>query len=222
MLRAEKLHKVYQTPTQTLKVLKGIDIDVESGDYIVIMGESGAGKSTLLHLLGFLDKPSSGSVEFAGYNSLKIDETKETEIRLNKIGYLFQRHHLLDDFSTLENVALPMIARGHSHDSSRAAALEILDSIGMSNRAESYPSQLSGGESQRVALARALINDPDILIADEPTGNLDIGNTERLMEYIDTIRKRYDLAIIMATHDLRVAKKADKIYQIEGGVLKNA
>lgn len=219
MLVAKELVKDYVTDGQRLEVLRGLDIDVRRGDYTVVMGESGAGKSTLLHLLGFLDKPTAGTVLFGNYSTETVDEAKETDIRLNHIGYLFQRHHLLDDFSTVENVALPMIARGFSYNESVDRAREILKELNMDNRANSYPSQLSGGESQRAALARALINDPDILIADEPTGNLDLDNTVRLMDYIGSIREKYGLTIVMATHDRMVAERADKIYKIESGVL---
>ena len=217
MIIANNIKKTFPTGEGTLEVLKGIDLEIKKGAYYAIMGESGVGKSTLLHLLGFLDDPTEGIVYFDGARSDKLTDDEKTLLRLNKIGFLFQRHHLLEDFTALENVALPAVAAGLNRTDAKKAAEKILEPLGLLPRKSHFPAQLSGGEAQRTALARALVNSPVVLYADEPAGSLDDETKENLMKYVQPIRELHNITIVIATHNRDVSKFADKILKMRDG-----
>ena len=221
MLEAANLHKVYNHSLSRLHVLKGIDLSIKQGDFLSIIGPSGAGKSTLLHILGGLDKPTEGKVLFEGKEVYALNDKERSQIRNQKIGFVFQFYHLLPEFTALENVILPAIIR---KDTARTKSLEekgleILEKVGLRQRAGHKPSQLSGGEQQRVAIARALINDPSIIFCDEPTGNLDSESgleILKLLRYLNEIRKQ---TLVVVTHDEIIAQCSAKILQIRDGRL---
>lgn len=209
--------------SQTLKVLRGIDIAIPENSFVSIVGSSGSGKSTLLHLLGGLDYPTSGSVHYRGAELSRLNQTELAAFRNKNLGFIFQFHHLLPEFSALENVFMPgMIAGGASREL-RQRAGDLLDRFGLGNRLEHRPSELSGGEQQRVAVARALMNQPDVLLADEPTGNLDEANTESLLQILFDLKNEKAFSLVMVTHDRRIAATANQSFNIEGGkIYKNS
>ncbi len=219
MITGRQIERTFKSGDAELTVFRNLDIDVADGEFVAIMGESGAGKSTLLHLLGLVDRPTSGDIYFNGLLTGDLPEHKRDEIRLRHIGFLLQQHHLLLDFTALENVALPMIAAGIPRSEAKERAMELLSNLGLGGRLAHFPSQLSGGEMQRTALCRALINSPDLLIADEPTGNLDQKNSEKLMEYLLQERERRGLTILLATHDPEISAHADRVLRIADGRL---
>ena len=219
MIVARKISRIFSSGGVELTVFRELDIDIADGEFVAVMGESGAGKSTLLHLLGLLDKPSEGLIYFNGLLTENFSEQERDSIRLNKIGFLLQQHHLLSDFTSLENVAIPSLAQGTNLKLAKNEALGILNDFGLGDRANSFPAQLSGGEMQRTALARALINKPELLIADEPAGNLDVKNSRKLMEYLQIQRKKSNLTVILATHDPEIASYADRILSFSNGKL---
>ena len=219
IIEANDIHKGYRSGLEWLRVIEGTDIAVAKGEFVAVVGESGAGKSTLLHIIGLLDKPDSGTIIMENIDTTTIDEKYRTNLRLRKIGFLFQFHHLLNDFTALENTVIPMLIAGESRTRARRRATELLRSVGLGDRAGHLPSQLSGGEQQRCALTRALANRPSLLIADEPTGNLDESNTDIMLNYIDELRGEYELSILIATHDKEVARRADRVLYLRGGTL---
>ena len=200
-------------------MLRGVDIVVGENDFIAIVGASGVGKSTLLHILGFLDPPSGGELFFAGKPAKDLSPDTLAEIRAKNIGFVFQFHHLLPEFTALENLLIPQMIVGRNGAKAKKKARQLLDSLGIGERADHLPAQLSGGEQQRVALARALINDPAVLIADEPTGNLDDDNSHKFMQILAEIRARRNFAVVLATHNMEIADYAEKIFQLRGGKL---
>ena len=200
-------------------MLRGVDIAVGENDFIAIVGASGVGKSTLLHILGFLDPPSGGELFFAGKPAKDLSPDALAEIRAKNIGFVFQFHHLLPEFTALENLLIPQMIVGQNSAKAKKKARQLLDSLGIGERADHLPAQLSGGEQQRVALARALINDPAVLIADEPTGNLDDDNSHKFMQILAEIRARRNFAVVLATHNMEIADYAEKIFRLRGGKL---
>ncbi len=222
MIIGRDIERKFISGNAELVVFSGLNIDVADGEFVAVMGESGAGKSTLLHILGLIDRPTKGDLYFNGMLTASMSERQRDDSRLKNIGFLLQQHHLLLDFTALENVMLPSLALGMPRDNASQRAKEILKLLGLSERGEHFPAQLSGGEMQRTALARALINEPELLIADEPTGNLDHRNSENLMEYLTDLRKKQNLTIVLATHDSDVAEYADRILRIERGALRDA
>lgn len=223
VLKAENIKKQYKSQTgDVLEVLKGIDLEIEKGEYIAILGASGAGKSTLLNILASLDKASSGRVIYNLDTILdisKLNDKKSSEFRNAKIGFIFQFHHLLPEFTAIENVFIPALIGRKNKKYYNKKAEELISLIGLSERKNHRPNQLSGGEQQRVAIARALINDPEIVFADEPTGNLDKKNSEIVLDIIEKLQRELNLTFVTATHSEIVAKKADKIFKIESGNL---
>ena len=219
LIEAKNLWKWYPSPEGRLDVLRGVDIAVGENDFIAIVGASGVGKSTLLHILGFLDPPSGGELFFAGKPAKDLSPDTLAEIRAKNIGFVFQFHHLLPEFSALENVMMPAIIGRKNGDGTRKRAIMLLDKVGLSERIEHRPGELSGGELQRVAVARALINDPAVLIADEPTGNLDDDNSHKFMQILAEIRARRNFAVVLATHNMEIAAYAEKIFRLRGGKL---
>lgn len=203
-----------------LKVLRGVSLEVKKGEIVSIVGASGAGKTTLLQILGTLLSADSGEVEIAGVKVLSFSEKRTAEFRNRHIGFVFQFHNLLPEFSALENVMMPALIGGTKRKEAKQRALELLEAVGLTERADHKPAQLSGGEQQRVAIARALINRPSVLFADEPTGNLDTHNRDEIQRLLFEVRDKFGQTIIMVTHDERLAEMADrKIVMSDGQIL---
>jgi len=217
ILQAINLTKSFQNGEKVLSVLDKVSIEINKRDFITIMGESGAGKSTLLNILGTLDVATSGSLIINKENINDLTQDQLAELRNKYFGFVFQFHHLLPDFTAFENVLIPNQIEGNDGDDKKA--LELLGYIGLENRMDHFPSQLSGGERLRVAVVRALINNPRLLLADEPTGNLDIGNSIKLMKLFQRINKDFDLTLIITTHNPKVARIGTKKYTLEDGKL---
>lgn len=224
MLRTENLHKVYVETGAPLAVLKGIDLSIQPGEFVSLIGPSGAGKSTLLHALGGLDVPTQGKVLIDGEDMYRLSDKKRSLVRNAKIGFVFQFYHLLPEFSTLENVMLPAFIHSGLAERKRIEqkALGLLERVGMQNRLGHRPKQLSGGEQQRVAIARALINDPKIVLCDEPTGNLDTRSGENIIALLMQLNKDHGQAIVIVTHDLAIAQRAQRCIHIQDGKITNS
>ncbi len=203
---------------ETVHVLKGIDLDIESGDYIAIMGPSGSGKSTLMNLLGCLDTPTSGSYNLNGKDVSKMSDDELAEIRNKEIGFVFQTFNLMPRTTALENVALPMIYAGISKKDRTKRAEEVLEDVGLADRMDHKPNQLSGGQRQRVAMGRALVNNPSIILADEPTGNLDSKTSEEIMDLLDEIHRNGN-TVIVVTHEEDIAAKAHRVIRLIDGMV---
>lgn len=217
MLKAEGLKKSYGS----LQVLKGIDIQVNKGEIVVIVGSSGAGKSTLLHILGTLDKPDSGKLEMNGENVFAKNPAELSAFRNRSIGFIFQFHNLLPEFSAIENVMMPGLIRKLDEKRVRKKAEELLTLLGLSSRMEHKPSELSGGEQQRAAVARALINSPTIILADEPSGNLDSKTALELHQLFFQLRKELDQTFVIVTHNAELATMADRRIELADGMVKS-
>ncbi len=213
------LEKTYKTESETLTILKNLDLKIEKGSKIVIVGESGSGKSTFLNIVGGLDSATSGIVKAGPYEITSLDEKQISQYRSKFLGLIFQFHYLLKDFTALENVFLPAYMAGIKKTEAIKKAKQLLSDVGLEGRANHLPSQLSGGERQRVAVARALINDPQIILADEPTGNLDPANAKMIGDLLFSMADKYNKTLILVTHDMELASKGDKIYSIKEGTL---
>lgn len=218
-LQARGLTKNYSTGTSELPVLKGIDLEIKKGEAVCLLGASGAGKSTLLQILGTLDRPTEGEVLFEGESLFVMDDEKLAKFRNEKMGFVFQFHHLIQEFTALENVMLPALLAGEKRPESEEKAMYWLNYLGLSERAHHYPNQLSGGELQRTAIARSLIRNPALLLADEPTGNLDSENSRKIQQLFFELQKRLGLTLIVVTHDLHFAQLFSKIYRVKDGHL---
>lgn len=221
IIKTKSLSKTYQLGKVQVKALSNISIDITEGEMICIMGKSGSGKSTLLHQLGLIDTPTAGSITIAGQNVLEISEKKRTELRLASLGYVFQEYALLPELTTLENVYLPALMLGRKKSDYIKKARELLDIVGLSDRAGHRPSELSGGQQQRVAIARALINDPKILYADEPTANLDSTSSETVMKTMQRLNRDLGVTIIFVTHDPDEKKFAQRVIRLHDGKLED-
>jgi len=219
ILEARSLRKTYRSGDTDLHVLTGVDLRVQAGEFVSIIGASGSGKSTLLHLLGVIDRPSEGEVRIRGVDTARLKNHQADTLRNRTLGFVFQFHYLLPEFTALENALLPSLMAGEFHSKAQRRAWDLLVQVGVSERARHRPAQLSGGERQRVAVARALVNRPDILLMDEPTGNLDARNGEELMKLVDSFRGEYGLTIIMVTHNLDLARQSDRILELAEGRL---
>jgi lipoprotein-releasing system ATP-binding protein len=220
LIRAESLHKEYPMgKDQRLHVLKGLDIEVREAEISVIIGPSGSGKSTLLHLLGGLDRPSSGKVIVDDHDLGVMSEDELAAFRNRTLGFIFQFHHLLPEFTALENVAMPALIRGEKLEEARGRAVALLEEVGLSERVEHKPSELSGGEQQRVAVARALMNSPALILADEPSGNLDEENSQKLHQLLADLAQKRGLSFLIATHNLDLTKRAHRVLQLVDGRL---
>jgi lipoprotein-releasing system ATP-binding protein len=221
ILEAINLHKQYRSGNIWLQVLKGINLSINSGEIISIVGPSGAGKSTLLHLLGFLDRPTTGEVKLDQENVLLLSNSDLAYIRNHQIGFLFQFHHLLPEFTAAENVMLPQLIAGQNRKAARQKAESILEQVGLQHRGHHKPGELSGGEQQRVALARALVNDPAVVLADEPTGNLDRATGEKVLELLWLLNETKHQTFILVTHDEALAHRAHRLVRlVEGSVVE--
>ncbi|MGH7565309.1 MAG: ABC transporter ATP-binding protein [Gemmatimonadota bacterium] len=219
ILEARRLHNEYAGATEPVRVLCGVDLAVEAGETVSIVGASGAGKSTLLHLLGGLDRPTHGEVILAEWHLSRLSDADLSRIRSRLLGFVFQFHHLLLEFSAAENVALPLLIQGVEQGEADRRARAILEEVGLAHRIEHRPSALSGGEQQRVAFARALVHDPVVILADEPSGNLDRANSERLHDLMFELAREKGVAFVVATHDERLAERTDRLLHIEDGTL---
>ncbi len=219
LLSARGLKKTYAIGKRSLEVLRGVDVEISCGDFLALRGASGAGKSTLLHLIGGLDTPNAGEIFFAGEKLSEFSERKLTEFRNRRVGFVFQAYHLLPELTALENVCLPgRIARLSAAEVAKRAQ-ELLARVGLADRADHKPSELSGGEQQRVAIARALINEPILLLADEPTGNLDSHTGGEIMELLKSLRAEKNMTLVIATHDAKVAALAPRVIELVDGVI---
>ncbi len=221
LLKTLNLGKEYPLPKGVLRVFAGINFELFEGDLVAIMGVSGVGKTTFLNLLGALDKPTEGKILFEGNDLLFHRSKKElAEIRNRKIGFIFQFYHLLPEFTALENIALPLLIRGTVRKEAERKAHEILKEVSLEEKAHIRPAQLSGGEQQRVAIARALVNEPKLLLADEPTGNMDWKTGQMILALIQDLHKKKGLSSIVVTHNEKVAQFCNKVYLMEGRELK--
>ncbi|MEX0912847.1 MAG: ABC transporter ATP-binding protein [Gemmatimonadota bacterium] len=219
-ISAVGIHKTYTGGDGSLlEVLKGVDLEVHPGETVAIIGESGSGKSTLLHLLGGLDRPTAGTVRVGGQAVPDLDEDALSRLRNESIGFVFQFHHLLREFTVVENVMMPQLIAGRSRSAASDRARELLRDVGLEARLEHKPTQLSGGEQQRVAVARALANQPLALLADEPSGNLDPGTSDRLHDLLFGVGEAHDTAIVLVTHNMQLASRSDRILEVQDGLL---
>jgi len=220
ILSSENISKSYQSAKKVkLEVLKSISVEIEANKISVIVGASGAGKSTLLHLLGGLDRPDSGKVFFEQKNIFDFNNDKLAKFRNENMGFVFQFHHLLPEFTALENVSIPQMIKGVSLKSATKNSLRLLEIVGLKERAEHKPAELSGGEQQRVAVARALANDPKIIFADEPTGNLDSANSDSIHKLLFDLRDNFKKTFVIVTHNPALMELADVIFEIKDGVI---
>ncbi len=218
ILRTQNIIKSYQnTKKVKLEVLRSVDIEIESNKISVIVGASGAGKSTLLHIMGGLDRPDSGEVFFNDQNLFDLSDDKLARFRNKNVGFVFQFHHLLPEFTALENVSIPQMITGKSFAEASEKALGLLEAVGMKERMNHKPAELSGGEQQRVAVARALANDPDIILADEPTGNLDSENSEAVHKILIDLRDKMGKTFVIVTHNPGLVSLADRVYEMKDG-----
>lgn len=220
IIEISNLHKTYNNGMRNVEVLKGIDLKIKRGGLFSIQGPSGAGKSTLLNLIGTLDWPTKGRVLFEGMDIYKFNEKKISEFRNKRLGFVFQFYHLLPEFTALENAMLPVLISGNfSRREISAHAEKIFEEIGLKERMQFMPDQLSGGEQQRVAIARALINKPDILLCDEPTGNLDSENGNKILNILKKLSKENNSTVILATHNKEIAETSDTVIHLKDGKL---
>ena len=220
ILKANELSKSYQTIKKIkLDVLKNISVEIEENKISVIVGASGAGKSTLLHLLGGLDRPDNGTVHYQQKNIFDFSNDKLAKFRNENMGFVFQFHHLLPEFTAVENVSIPQMIKGLSLKAASENSKKLLEIVGLKDRADHKPAELSGGEQQRVAVARALANDPKIILADEPTGNLDSTNSESLHKLLFDLRDNFNKTFVIVTHNPELMKLADVIFEIKDGII---
>jgi lipoprotein-releasing system ATP-binding protein len=218
-VRIEKLTKIYRSASQELAIFRGLDLAVGSGEMVAVIGESGAGKSTLLHLMAGLDRPTDGAIYYKGQNIVAFSEPQLSGFRNQEIGYVWQQHHLLPEFTAVENVMMPLLIAGVSRSSAAASASESLGEVGLGARAHHRAGELSGGEQQRVAIARALAGRPSLLLADEPTGNLDERTGEMIFRLLADLRRQRNLTCILVTHNLHFAGECGRVLKLEGGIL---
>ncbi len=219
VLLCRNIDKTYFDGNNATPVLHNISFSIKSGEHVAILGSSGSGKSTLLHILGGLDTPTQGEVEFKGKSLHQLGANELARLRNEEMGFIYQFHHLLGEFTALENVAMPLRIRGMSVKSAHAKAQAMLAEVGLSHRANYLPSAMSGGERQRVAIARALVTEPSVVLADEPTGNLDDSTGEQIYQLLTTLSDKKGTAFIVVTHDIALAQKMDRVMRIKDGKL---
>ncbi|MGO1117475.1 ABC transporter ATP-binding protein [Rhodovibrionaceae bacterium A322] len=219
-LRLRDVQKVYQQGESTLEILKGVNLALQKGEMVALLGPSGAGKSTLLHMAGLLEQPDSGFVELAGESATGLKDKARTQLRQRSIGFVYQFHHLLPEFSALENLVVPQMLAGQKKAVARDRSQQLLDLVGLNHRLDHRPGQLSGGEQQRVALVRALVNKPHLLLADEPTGNLDPDTAEGVFKLLKQLVHGTGVAALIATHNHDIAQRMDRIVVLRDGHLE--
>ena len=218
-LHLQDLQRAYAQGSRIIEVLKGATASLYAGETVALLGPSGAGKSTLLHIAGLLERPDGGAVVINGVDCVKLGDSESTRMRRSEIGFVYQFHHLLPEFSALENIVLPQLILGLSRAEAEERATQLLDSLGISERGDHRPAQLSGGEQQRVAIARAVANGPRLLLADEPTGNLDPPTAERVFEQLLSLVRQSGVAALIATHNLELAARMDRTLRLKEGHL---
>jgi lipoprotein-releasing system ATP-binding protein len=218
-LHLQDLQRSYSQGSRIIEVLKGATASLYSGEAVALLGPSGAGKSTLLHIAGLLERPDGGAVVIDGVDCVKLGDSERTRMRRSEIGFVYQFHHLLPEFSALENIVLPQLILGLSRAEAEERASQLLDSLGIAERGDHRPAQLSGGEQQRVAIARAVANGPRLLLADEPTGNLDPPTAERVFEQLLSLVRQSGVAALIATHNLELAARMDRTLRLKEGLL---
>jgi putative ABC transport system ATP-binding protein len=221
MVDVQKVVKVYKRDTQELTVLDGIDVSIAEGEFVALMGPSGSGKTTLLNLIAGIDRPTSGKVVVAGTDVAQLSESDLATWRSHNVGFIFQFYNLIPVLNATENVELPLLLTRLSKKERRDRALTALKVVGLADRAGHYPRQLSGGQEQRVAIARAIVADPKVLVADEPTGDLDAKSAEEILGLMESLNRDFKKTIVMVTHDPRAAERAQIQHHLEKGVLKN-
>ncbi len=219
-LAVRGLERTYVTGDRSLTVLRGVDLDVSPGEIVGLIGPSGSGKSSLLHAAGLLERPNAGQIFIEGRDCSTLNERARTRVRLGSIGFVYQFHHLLAEFNALDNVALPMMIAGQDHEAARKRAAMLLGQLGLSARVDHQPAQMSGGEQQRVALARALANSPRLLLADEPTGNLDPTTSGEVFDSLYRLARETGVAAVIATHNLELARHMDRVLALKDGHLE--
>jgi len=219
LLRAENLTKVFRSGNEEIVVLNDLNLEIQEGEFVALVGESGTGKTTLLHLLAALDTPTRGEVYFSGQRLSEFGAEERAAYRNVKVGFVWQMHYLLPEFSALENVAIPQLISGRDFSPARERARELLKEVGLANAATRLVGELSGGEQQRVALARALANQPALLLADEPTGSLDQGTAQRVIELLERLHRDHHLTSVLATHNLDLARRAQRLWRLANGKL---
>jgi lipoprotein-releasing system ATP-binding protein len=222
VLEARNVEKRFQQGPVTLEVLRGANVAIRAGERLAIVGASGSGKTTLLQILGGLDRPSNGHVFVDGKDIHELNERERGALRNNAIGFVYQFHHLLPEFSALENVAMPLMVRRVPVKEAKERAAQLLDRVGLGARLTHRPSELSGGERQRAAVARALVTQPKVVLADEPTGNLDGNNAEQVFALMLELNRERQTSLAIVTHDLRIAARMDRALEIDGGILREA
>ncbi|ASG03942.1 MULTISPECIES: lipoprotein-releasing ABC transporter ATP-binding protein LolD [Vibrio] len=221
LLQCHNVCKTYQEGELRTQVLKGVSFGIQAGELVSIIGTSGSGKSTLLHILGALDEATEGSVSFLGQDLSSLSSNKQANIRNQHLGFVYQFHHLLADFTALENVAMPLLIGGQKASRAKQAAQALLEKVGLGHRLSHRPSELSGGERQRVAIARALVNQPDLVLADEPTGNLDHKTALAIYDLMRQMNQEFGTAFLVVTHDSELAAKMDRQMHMQDGLLIN-
>jgi lipoprotein-releasing system ATP-binding protein len=219
MIKVCELHKSFSMGSYELPVLKGINLEIQRGEFIAIVGASGAGKSTLLHIIGTLDKPTRGTVTFDGQDLFQLTETQQAELRNTRIGFVFQFHHLLPEFTALENAGMPALVQRRDAAAVEADATALLTEVGLGKRLHHKPGELSGGEQQRVAMARALMQKPDLVLADEPTGNLDTHSGDALFGLMRDLNKSRGTTFVIVTHNDKLSSQADRIVYMQDGLV---
>ena len=217
MIRVTDLHKTFAMGERSLAVLKGINLEIQHGELVSIVGASGAGKSTLLHIIGTLDRPSKGTVQFDGQDLFQLSESAQAEFRNRRVGFVFQFHHLLPEFTALENACMPALIQRRPQEDIEAEAVSLLNEVGLSERLHHKPGELSGGEQQRVAVARALMQKPDLVLADEPTGNLDTHTGEALFALLRDLNKARGTTFVIVTHNDKLSAQSDRIVHMQDG-----
>jgi len=219
LLQMQDIHRIYKTGEESLTILNGADLNVARGEIVALVAPSGAGKSTLLHQAGLLEKPDSGTIIIDGEDASSLPDIARTKIRLHKIGFVYQFHHLLAEFTALENISLPQMIAGKTQAQANQRSMELLEKFGLGPRATHLPGKLSGGEKQRVAIARALANSPALLLADEPTGNLDVATANIVFEELLRVVRSENIAALIATHNPELATRMDRQVRLQGGKL---